>query len=68
MRYKEQGAEHSQALRRRSSQKSSCPFGLRPKGRASSSKTLSAVPATERDFFLVSHPFGQQRIAIILVG
>ena len=61
MKYKEQGAEHSSsyglALRRRYSQKSACPFGLRQKWRAKSSKTLSVVPATARGFFLLSTPF-----------
>jgi hypothetical protein len=71
MKYKAQGAENSfsyfQALQRSSSQKPACPFGLRQKWRAMSSKTLSVVPATARGFFLISCHFWQQRIATILL-
>ena len=72
MKYKAQGAGHSfayaQALQRRCSQKSACPFGLRQKWRATLSKTLSVVPATAVGFFLLSRHFWQQRIATILLG
>jgi hypothetical protein len=72
MKYKEQGTEHSsaygQALRRRCSQKYTCPFGLRLKWRATLSKPLTVVPARGYGLFLVSRHFRLQRSAIIIAG
>ena len=59
---------YGQALRRRCSQKSAFPLGLPQKWRATSSKTLSVVAATERGFFVLSRHFWQQRIAMMLLG
>ena len=68
MKYKEQGAEHShaygQTLRRRCSQKSAFPFGLRQEWCSILSKSLTVDTATVYGLFLLSRHFWQQRIAI----